>query len=316
MMSNDCTKLKTLALRLGITRQTLRKYCEKGFVPSAYKTKNGTWKIPALDMAALEELVGHIQNEVAKTRNETSPTCRRPNGIKSATAARLKKLGVKNPSEIQLEDVEKGVLACLYQCAKWQIIITDKNIAQIRSFLLGQISRGSSLNKSVNELRQNTNLSKFKPEQRVLVIIKQIAEGMGIETARFTVAKALNLNRYLYSEGEKIAGTIKIWGIINDVKPVKWANKLDGEESYSDCVEAYTATESENAFEDTQTGFEMDDDRFVPEIRYYSEATYYHKTKRVEKKSVRIGVFSGFGKLPNVKLRKQTKSPESRKPTY
>ena len=111
-------------------------------------------------------------------------------------------------------------------------------------------------------------------------------------------------------------GTNKIWHIINNVKSVRWANKLDGEDSYSDCVEAYTVTESEDAFEDTQTGFEMGDDRFVPEIQYYSEATYYHKTDRVEKKSVRIGVFQEFGSLPNVKLRKQAKSPESRRPTY
>ena len=202
-MLNGCTKLKTLALRLGVTRQTLRKYCERGFVPSAYKSKNGTWKIPALDMDALEKLVSRIQNEVARAQNGISPTCRRPNGIKSAVAARLKKLGVKTPSKTQREDAEKGVLACLYQCAKYRIKITDENIAQIRGFLWGRISKGSSLNKTVEELGQNTNLAKFKPEQGIVKTIEQIAEGKGIETARFTIAETLNLSRYLYSKGKK-----------------------------------------------------------------------------------------------------------------
>lgn len=304
-MLDGCTKLKTLALRLGVTRQTLRTYCEKGFVPSAHKSKNRTWKIPALDTAALENLVSHIQNEVARARNETSPTCRRPNGIKSAVAARLKKLEVKTPSKTQREDAEKGVLACLYQCSKSRILITAKNIAQIRSFLWDRISKGSSINKSVEELGQNTDLAKFEPEQSVVDMVEQIAEGKGIETTRFTIAVALNLKRWLYSKGEKIVGTYKIWRVINNEKPVKWANELDGEVPYSDFVEAYTTTGSKDAFEDTQTGSEMADDRFVPEIRYYSETHYYNKTERVEKKSVQKSVFSAFiGNLPDVKPRK------------
>ncbi len=95
------------------------------------------------------------------------------------------------------------MLACLYQCAKYRIKITDENIAQIRGFLWGRISKGSSLNKTVEELGQNTNLAKFKPEQGIVKTIEQIAEGKGIETARFTIAETLNLSRYLYSKGKK-----------------------------------------------------------------------------------------------------------------